>query len=213
MSYFRGISHGSLVSTLHRNILNLVDQFVRHMNTIDFDFDKFCYLLDILTEHNIKDNINTLCINYVDARVISGKQIVNTEVFDTETEIITHSKINTLIDHLGTNYKISKKTLFRMRTNVVINMYKHLLLQSPNSTPFLCNNSNSLLFQMNKFWNNTKMDEIVMSLPSTMNKIMQEIQYLAFVTSCKQSTQAKYEAFVVDKLELENNIKSYITRS
>lgn len=187
-------------------------ELIGYLTANTFNAFKLCELLNILIIHNITIDNNATC-KYIftkSSSLIDGKSIIydvenpKKQINIIDTDVVTHDIVGKIIDYFSELYRLDSDTVCSIRMNIIINMYRHIL--KTKSLAFISNNK-SLLFQMNKFWNNRLMDEMV--LPKEFKEQFLEIQYLA--TCAKRLVVSDtYEEFIVDDLGLENSIKSYL---
>ena len=236
-SYLKIDYHSEFIEDMYQNVFVSTNKLISYMHTKifvkdkkDISFDKdisfnitdFCNLLDIMTKYNIIQ-IDELCENYISGNLVTGQKIINDDLIG--ENMITHDNINIIIEYINKKYKISKKSMFNIRINVIMSMYKKILKgepKKPEAINFLGNNPNNLLFQMDIFWSefthhccpiptNSCNSALFQKLPLKIKQQIQEIQYLSSL--CKHTmTSIKYEPFVIVDLTLENEIKKYLVK-
>jgi len=206
--YFRVINYNELFDSLNNHILQSIDKFIIHIASNGFNYKKLCELFDVLITHKITMNINKLFTDYFSdtKHIVGGNNITHDELIN--SNVVTHDNIIIVLDNITKKYNISEEAQFDVNINVIINMYK-FILQNDNRK-FLTSNMNSLLFQMDKFWNNQEMDKLLTRLPDAIHNKLVEIQYLASCSKCLITKN--YEDFTINKLELENLIKAYLVK-
>lgn len=143
-----------------------------------FDHKVICDILDVMNKHcnvtdvskYVIDVFNCRCLFYT-TNILIGQEKLN------------HENIFRIIKYYKNTYQLSNDVMCTIQVNIVLNMYKQIIeeykMNTQNYSYFLNNTANSLLFQMDKFWNSAQVDNLIAKIISENKKLLQEIQYLA----------------------------------
>jgi len=186
--------------------------------------------IKILLEHDKITNLFNIMINYAEVMDISDYVVKifnnnfifynccfkSVDVTFSNSNIVTHDNIVNILEYYKLMFSLDDELINNIYINIVKNMYYQIYEQNIASkriySPFF-DSVDSMLFQMNKFWNDGAINDLLKKEFNRKEDI-QEIQYLANVCQIKVTANRSYahtKYLKINNLLIENKIFNYLS--